>query len=205
MFCGPTRSLPPCHPAASRTRTAGAPGAMAEAIPAGCRFIASVLEQVLARCWQWGGPGPAPRPDAGPQTRVSLPCWPTRAFAGKTVARTVFWRGSPQGLAVQPAGRRSTRPVRPLQHERDHQHPPRRWDRIAAAGPAGAKSLPRRAAKGGDHRHRRAPRRHWCGRGPAPDHRRSRRPDQYLQLCAAECAMEAPTRRLAPASDLCGR
>ena len=39
------------------------------------------------------GPGPAPRPDAGPQTRVSLPCWPTRAFAGKTLPRTVFWPG----------------------------------------------------------------------------------------------------------------
>ena len=55
MFCGSTRSLPPCHPAASRTRTAGATGAIAEAIPAGCRFIASVLAQVLAQVLAMGG------------------------------------------------------------------------------------------------------------------------------------------------------
>ena len=64
------------------------------------------------------GPGPAPRPDAGPQTRVSLPCWPTRAFAGKTLPRTVFWPGSPwnrisrglsrarAGIAAAPAARK---------------------------------------------------------------------------------------------------
>ena len=30
----------------------------------------------------------------GAQTRVSMPCWPTLAFTGKCVPRTVFWSGS---------------------------------------------------------------------------------------------------------------
>ena len=43
------------------------------------------------------------------QMRVRVPCWPTLAFAGKTVPRTVFLSGSPwnqisSGLSLARAG-----------------------------------------------------------------------------------------------------
>ena len=51
------------------------------------------------------------------RTRVSVPCWPARAFAGKTVPRTVFWPGSLlkpylQGLAAGMIGERLVYPGR---------------------------------------------------------------------------------------------
>ena len=110
MFWG-TLSHPPgwCQPAPSTPSMACAPGATPALISAGWAVMAAVSAKGIT--------GPAPTPRAGQiapnrsaevvrrsrgaagreprsaQTRVSVPGWPTRAFAGVAVPRTAPWSG----------------------------------------------------------------------------------------------------------------